>query len=117
MITQVSPVRKNEAETICSLNFAQRVRNVELGAATKRVENGDGTEGSTEDQNDANCSTPQKVPLVGKPNTPKVGKDSTPSSKSVKTNVSTPTSSVMNVKASTPSSSSKMTPVQQMRKK
>ena len=41
MITQVAPVRKNEGETICSLNFAQRVRNVELGAATRRLENGD----------------------------------------------------------------------------
>ena len=41
MITQVAPVRKNEGETICSLNFAQRVRNVELGAATRRFENGD----------------------------------------------------------------------------
>ena len=44
MITQVAPVRKNEGETICSLNFAQRVRNVELGAATRRLENGDMTE-------------------------------------------------------------------------
>jgi len=44
MITQIAPVRKNEGETICSLNFAQRVRNVELGAATKKTENGDGTE-------------------------------------------------------------------------
>ena len=34
-------MRKNEGETICSLNFAQRVRNVELGAATRRFENGD----------------------------------------------------------------------------
>ena len=44
MITQIAPVRKNEGETICSLNFAQRVRNVELGAATRKLENGDGTE-------------------------------------------------------------------------
>ncbi|WAR12064.1 KIFC3-like protein [Mya arenaria] len=44
MITQIAPVRKNEAESICSLNFAQRVRNVELGAATRKLENGDGTE-------------------------------------------------------------------------
>jgi len=44
MIAQIAPVRKNEGETVCSLNFAQRVRNVELGAATRKFENGDGTE-------------------------------------------------------------------------
>ncbi|KAL5022914.1 hypothetical protein ScPMuIL_002069 [Solemya velum] len=41
MIVQVAPVEKNVGETLCSLNFAQRVRSVELGAASKRVENGD----------------------------------------------------------------------------
>lgn len=37
MIVQLSPVQKNSSETFCSLNFAQRVRAVELGAATKNV--------------------------------------------------------------------------------
>ena len=38
MIVQISPVEKNVGETVASLNFAQRVRSVELGQATKKVE-------------------------------------------------------------------------------
>ena len=38
MVVQVAPVEKNVSETVCSLNFAQRVRTVELGQATKRTE-------------------------------------------------------------------------------
>ena len=38
MIVQVSPVEKNVGESVASLTFAQRVRSVELGAATKKVE-------------------------------------------------------------------------------
>ncbi len=41
MIVQIAPVEKNVNETLASLNFAQRVRCVELGAASKHVENGD----------------------------------------------------------------------------
>uniref|UniRef100_H2ZNU8 Kinesin-like protein n=1 Tax=Ciona savignyi TaxID=51511 RepID=H2ZNU8_CIOSA len=37
MVVQVSPVEKNSSETICSLTFAQRVRLVELGQATKKT--------------------------------------------------------------------------------
>ncbi len=37
MVVQVAPVEKNSGETICSLNFAQRVRAVELGQASRRV--------------------------------------------------------------------------------
>lgn len=40
MMVQVSPVEKNAGETVCSLNFAQRVRVVELGQATKKTRNG-----------------------------------------------------------------------------
>ena len=36
MVVQIAPVEKNAGETVCSLNFAQRVRAVELGAATKK---------------------------------------------------------------------------------
>lgn len=36
MVVQVSPVDKNAGETVCSLNFAQRVRQVELGMASRR---------------------------------------------------------------------------------
>ena len=38
MVVQVAPVEKNSAETVCSLNFAQRVRAVELGPAARSVE-------------------------------------------------------------------------------
>ncbi|ESP03749.1 hypothetical protein LOTGIDRAFT_136951 [Lottia gigantea] len=41
MIVQVSPVDKNISETVCTLNFAQRVRLVELGTAGRQVESGD----------------------------------------------------------------------------
>ena len=33
----MAPVEKNVGETVCSLNFAQRVRAVELGQACRRV--------------------------------------------------------------------------------
>lgn len=42
MIVQVAPVEKNVSETVCSLSFGQRVRNVELGAATRKMEAADG---------------------------------------------------------------------------
>eukprot|EP00794_Sanderia_malayensis_P019043 gene19043-20956_t len=41
MVVQVAPVRKNAPETFCSLDFAQRVKTVELGQATKRIESAD----------------------------------------------------------------------------
>ena len=41
MVVQVAPVEKNVSETVCSLNFAQRVRTVELGQATKKMETAD----------------------------------------------------------------------------
>ncbi|KAK7114423.1 kinesin-like protein KIFC3 [Littorina saxatilis] len=41
MIVQVAPVEKNVSETVCSLTFGQRVRSVELGAASRKIETGD----------------------------------------------------------------------------
>lgn len=38
MVVQVSPVVKNVDETVNSLNFATRVRSVELGASKKQAE-------------------------------------------------------------------------------
>ena len=38
MVVQISPVAKNSGESQCSLSFAQRVRAVELGAASKKTE-------------------------------------------------------------------------------
>eukprot|EP00112_Aurelia_sp_Birch-Aquarium-sp1_P022068 Seg61.8 transcript_id=Seg61.8/GoldUCD/mRNA.D3Y31 product="Kinesin-like protein KIFC3" protein_id=Seg61.8/GoldUCD/D3Y31 len=44
MVVQVAPVKKNAGETFCSLDFASRVRNVELGQATKRVDNAESSQ-------------------------------------------------------------------------
>ena len=41
MIVQVAPVHYHVNETLCSLNFALRVKSVELGAASRRTENAD----------------------------------------------------------------------------
>eukprot|EP00729_Bicosta_minor_P003033 gene3033-15424_t len=38
MLVQISPVEKNVSESVCSLNFAKRVRSVELGGAKKTTE-------------------------------------------------------------------------------
>jgi len=37
MIVQVAPVERHVNETLCSLNFAQSVRSVELGAADRKL--------------------------------------------------------------------------------
>ena len=37
MMVNISPAVYNEGETVCSLNFASRCRNVELGQARKNV--------------------------------------------------------------------------------
>jgi kinesin family protein C2/C3 len=41
MIVQVSPVTASRGETLCSLNFAARVRKVELGKAVKHADSGE----------------------------------------------------------------------------
>ncbi|NXL38028.1 KIFC3 protein, partial [Glaucidium brasilianum] len=38
MMVQVSPAEKNTSETLCSLKFAERVRSVELGPVSRKVE-------------------------------------------------------------------------------
>eukprot|EP00742_Colponemidia_sp_Colp-10_P010061 GILJ01011021.1.p1 GENE.GILJ01011021.1~~GILJ01011021.1.p1 ORF type:complete len:923 (-),score=152.56 GILJ01011021.1:106-2829(-) len=38
MFVQISPLTENVSETICSLNFATRVRSIELGACKKKEE-------------------------------------------------------------------------------
>lgn len=39
MFVQISPNENDLSETLCSLNFASRVRGIELGPAKKQVEN------------------------------------------------------------------------------
>ncbi|KAH9513436.1 Kinesin-like protein kifc3 [Bulinus truncatus] len=46
MILQISPVEKNVNESVYTLNFGQRGMSAELGAATKKVEDGKGTPSS-----------------------------------------------------------------------
>lgn len=41
MFVNVSPVRWNVSETLCSLKFAHRCRNVALGAASQHVDSGE----------------------------------------------------------------------------
>eukprot|EP00054_Salpingoeca_dolichothecata_P013803 m.77257 g.77257 ORF g.77257 m.77257 type:complete len:924 (+) comp20666_c1_seq1:99-2870(+) len=38
MVVQIAPVEKNVSESVCSLNFAKRVRAVELGSAKKTTD-------------------------------------------------------------------------------
>lgn len=72
MIVQVAPVQFNVSETMCSLAFAQRVRAVELGTASKCLEAS--TEKSDKsssrerlDQSDVvQPSTPTKIPVTGR---------------------------------------------------
>lgn len=39
MFVQISPNENDLSETLCSLNFASRVRGIELSPAKKQVEN------------------------------------------------------------------------------
>lgn len=39
MFVQVSPNENDLSETLCSLNFASRVRGIELGPAKKQIDN------------------------------------------------------------------------------
>lgn len=41
MFVQVSPNEADVSETLCSLNFASRVRGVELGPARKHLDSGE----------------------------------------------------------------------------
>ena len=59
MIVAISPALYNVGETLCSLNFASRCRNIELGQAKKQVTqqaSGD-TGGVDRDHNNTNNNT------------------------------------------------------------
>lgn len=43
MFVNISPAVYNVSETLCSLNFAARCRNVEIGPAKKQLTDGSGT--------------------------------------------------------------------------
>ncbi|BFZ13133.1 hypothetical protein BsWGS_16172 [Bradybaena similaris] len=66
MIVQVSPVQKNVNETVCALQFGQRVRSIELGTPSKNV--------------DLNKSTPTNRPSSLLSSSPSSSMLSTPSS-------------------------------------
>ncbi|XP_062583545.1 kinesin-like protein KIFC3 isoform X2 [Saccostrea cucullata] len=64
MIVQIAPVEKNLGESVCSLNFAQRVRTVELGQASRQVVQavGDEANGVSPSTPSKTTSTPSKAP-------------------------------------------------------
>jgi kinesin family protein C2/C3 len=49
MFVNLSPMASNADESICSMNFASRVRTVELGKATKHVSAAGGGGGEAEE--------------------------------------------------------------------
>ncbi|KAK1161924.1 kinesin-like protein KIFC3 isoform X4 [Acipenser oxyrinchus oxyrinchus] len=64
MMVQVSPVDKNVSESVCSLKFAQRVRSVELGPATRRAEYQSSTSSSpTPTQENLEVDSPPATPM------------------------------------------------------
>ncbi|XP_061731647.1 kinesin-like protein KIFC3 isoform X2 [Nerophis ophidion] len=68
MMVQVSPVLGNLSESLCSLKFAQRVRNVELNstsAASRRLDNSSTSSSPTHDsvELDSPPDTPMPVPI------------------------------------------------------
>ncbi|XP_071092118.1 kinesin-like protein KIFC3 [Haliotis cracherodii] len=97
MIVQVAPVERNVSETTCSLNFAQRVRSVELGAASKRIE-------SNTDHNENGLSSPLPSPRSSpsSPRTHTPGKSTPGKLTSTFGKINTP---VANGKPGTPTSS------------
>ncbi|XP_058849811.1 kinesin-like protein KIFC3 isoform X3 [Acipenser ruthenus] len=64
MMVQVSPVDKNVSESVCSLKFAQRVRSVELGPATRKAEYQSSTSSSpTPTQDNLEVDSPPATPM------------------------------------------------------
>ncbi|XP_070985400.1 kinesin-like protein KIFC3 isoform X6 [Oncorhynchus clarkii lewisi] len=66
MMVQVSPLVCNMSESVCSLKFAQRVRTIELGNATRRQwENSSTTSSPTHDsvELDSPPATPTPLPI------------------------------------------------------
>lgn len=110
MIVQIAPVKKNADETVCSLNFAQRVRTVELGQASRRVENGD--EGDLNSPGTPTRGTPYKgnetpgsSSVIRSMGTP-TGSNCTPLKGTPKANLGSPAMSLSMKNLSTPSGSS-----------
>uniref|UniRef100_A0A4W5L742 Kinesin-like protein n=1 Tax=Hucho hucho TaxID=62062 RepID=A0A4W5L742_9TELE len=64
MMVQVSPLVSNMSESVCSLKFAQRVRTIELGNATRRQwENSSTTSSPTHDSVELDSPPVTPVPL------------------------------------------------------
>ncbi|XP_022342625.2 uncharacterized protein LOC111136219 isoform X1 [Crassostrea virginica] len=68
MIVQIAPVEKNLGESVCSLNFAQRVRTVELGQASRQVlQTGDESNGVSPNTPNKGTSTPTRTMSLNTP--------------------------------------------------
>eukprot|EP01137_Pigoraptor_chileana_P035311 Opistho-2@29127 len=70
MMVQVSPAEYNVNETMCTLNFASRVRSVELGAASKRTEGPSSSAAgqvANADKRAAGTASPTPGPDLNKP--------------------------------------------------
>ncbi|XP_036399325.1 kinesin-like protein KIFC3 isoform X2 [Megalops cyprinoides] len=79
MMVQVSPMDSNVSESVCSLKFAQRVRSVELGSASrKQVENSSTSSSPTHDSVELDSPPVTPLPIS---RTSSVGSTLTPSSK------------------------------------
>ncbi|XP_041749304.1 kinesin-like protein KIFC3 isoform X2 [Coregonus clupeaformis] len=64
MMVQVSPLVSNMSESVCSLKFAQRVRTIELGNATRRqLENSSTSSSPTHDSVELDSPPVTPVPL------------------------------------------------------
>ena len=81
MFVNISPAIYNLGETLCSLNFASRCRNIELGQAKKQIVAGAGagagavstgsgvgtaSSSSGEDSSAAAMRTPAATPIAGR---------------------------------------------------
>ena len=67
MVVNAAPEERNAGETLCSLQFAARVRGVELGGAKRTVESGSEIRGLTEELARLKAQVPPFTQLLTHP--------------------------------------------------
>jgi hypothetical protein len=65
MFVNISPANYNVGETLCSLNFATRCRNTELGMARKVIGNEKGAHNTVMDTERASPKSGGGTPMMG----------------------------------------------------